>query len=363
MSIFQELLDNTKGLPAEFQANLRSSAETLQIVVGLSQVDLDNEVTYVRAHLPELRAERAADLRQAADRARNRAEKERLLADAARLEKSAEKLRAPAADETFRNRATLIEMSARLSAQLRGLATNAPSIDPERLEKFQHALHAVAGSLPEEVGTKSEREAMARMAFVAELRSAGGNVDQAVDNFYKAAFEDVERGHHGTVGLDAVGSVRVEDYVARKIEREEQQEREALAAQNQVLQNLPKIAAEKLNPKEYAAYRLMIDNEHLLDWKIGNDGKMQFRAKTLDASDPENTIAKIVQRELDYQNIRGANMLVETTVDKLNGLMREAGEKEVSLSDAGQTRMRQSTREIVSDPAARARKPKGVGLE
>ncbi|QER43211.1 hypothetical protein [Acidithiobacillus caldus] len=365
MGFFDDLLKNTGGLPDGFRQDVEATAATLEVVVGMSKTDLDRLAQETYEKLPELRAERAAQLREQARHERDKAEKAKLTADADKLEKSAAKLAAPDASEAYKRRAALVELSVRLNARLRQVQHNAPSIDPERLAKFNKALTAVADSLPPEIGVKAKREEMARMAFVAELRSAGGNVDLAVDNFYKGAFEDKERGHHGSVGLDAADfhdAGRVEDYVTRKIETETEQERAALASQNNLLQNLPKIAAEHLSPKEYAAYRIMIDNDHLIDWKIEKDGKIRFMPKTLDASDPENTVGKIVQRELDYQNIRGANMLIESTVEKLNGLVRDRGAQDTELSDKGRERMQKTTKEVVADPAAKARAPKGKGV-
>jgi hypothetical protein len=126
---------------------------------------------------------------------------------------------------------------------------------------------------------------------------------------------------------------------------------------------MPKLAAEHLSPGQYAAYRVMTDNDHLIDWKIDGKGKMQFKALTLDAEDPENTISKILQRDLDYHTIRGATMLVETTVSKLNGLIRENDGREVQLTEKGIERMKKTTAEVLADPAAQAKNPytKGKG--
>jgi len=105
---------------------------------------------------------------------------------------------------------------------------------------------------------------------------------------------------------------------------------------------------------------VMIDNEHLLDWKIEN-GKAKFKAIQLDASDPENTVGKILQRDLGYQNIRGANALVETTIGKLNKLLIEHGGQEVKVSEKAAERMRKSTAEVTADPEAKAKPAPTLG--
>ena len=261
-----------------------------------------------------------------------------------------------------------------MKARFRSVAHATPDLDPVRLEKFNRALSATARGMPDEMGSRADRELMARMAFVQELRDAGGNVDLAVDNFYRGAFEDAERGHFGDIGLEkkevgddgsvtlvsVLDGLQTPDYVAKQILREDQAEHDATALQNDVLQAMPKLAAEHLSPGQYAAYRVLIDNEHLIDWKI-EDGKTRFVANTLDADDPENTIGKILQRDLQYQNIRGANTLIATTVDKLNGLLRENAGQDVVQTEKGIARMQKPTAEIVSDPAARARNPYAKG--
>jgi hypothetical protein len=364
-SVFDDLLEKTKGFPPDFYQDLRNTAETLEAIASFSKFDVDKEAQYVIDHLPEIRKDRAESLRRDA-KGMDPSARKVALSDADRLEKSAAKLSLPDADEGYRRRAALTELSVRLKARLRDVAKTEPELDPERLEKFRRSLDVIASGLPADVGSQSDREAMARMAFVQELREARGNVDQAVDNLYKHAFADVERGHWGAASLDhAVAAAgreadrpsqvlspeqQTQDYVTQKMQDEERAER---ISRNALLKNLPKIAAEHLNPKEYAAYRVMIDNEHLLDWEIKN-GKVKFRAIERDLDDPENTIAKILQRDLNYQDIRGATLLLEKTVGKLNKLLIEHGGQEVKQTQVGTERMRKSTAEIVADPAAKA---------
>lgn len=371
MNIFEDLLQNTKGYPPEFYADLRNTADTLQAISALAKIDVVAETQHVLDHLPELRTERVQQMRLDAKDPHSwltKADRERTLLTADRLEKSAEKLKAPDVDESFKRRAALVELSIYMKARLRETTHVTPELDPERLKKFNLAMGAITKSLPADVGTKVDRENMARMVFVQELRAAGGDVDLAVDNIYKEAFGDAERGHWGDAPLEGVlaaadnesvrnivpGNQQTQDYVAKQILREDQAEHDADALHNDVLKAMPAIAAEYLNPKEYACYRTMIDNEHLMDWKI-EKGKVRFKAKTLDATDPENTTGKILQRDLNYQNIRGANDLIKTTVERLNTLALEHAGEDVLLTEKGVERMGKFTQEIVSDPAAKAR--------
>ena len=386
MDIFEDLLTKTQGFPADRIEDLRSTAETLSTIAGMSKSDLQEEVRQVIERLPEMRAQRAQQMREAAKQVEGK-DRQVMLKDADTLARSSEKLALPDAEEQYKRRAALVELSVRLKAQLREVSQATPELDPVRLKKFDMALGAIVRGLPDEVGSKADRSMMARMTFVHELRDAGGNVDLAVDNFYTNTFGDNERGHWGDAGLEGVvrkagadvdrakdmvpTAQQTQDYVHNKIVQESQEEHDAAAAQNALLQDMPKLAAEHLSPKEYACYRVMIDNEHLMDWNVGKDGKIRFKAKTLDANSTENTVSKILQRDLNYQNIRGANLLIENTVDKLNKLMVEKAGQDVQVTEKAAERMGKTTQEIVSDPAAQAkpaptlgkpRKGKGVDL-
>jgi hypothetical protein len=380
MDIFEELLEKTQGFPLDQQHDIRGMAETLQAVGSLARFDVVAETRYVMEHLPELREERVQLLRLDAKDPRaglTKAEREQALLTADRLEKSTAKLALPDADEQFKRRAALVELSVRLKAQLRDVAHTTPEMDPEHLKRFKIALSTITKSMPDEMGSRADREMMARMAFVQELRDAGGHVDLAVDNFYKGAFEDAERGHFGDAALEGVvraadnesprnivpGNQQMQDYVAKQILREDQAEHDAVMLQNGVLQAMPVLAAEHLSPGQYAAYRVMIDNEHLLDWKIDAQGKTHFQARTLDAKDDSNTVGKILQRELDYHTIRGATDLVKTTVDKLRSLALAHDGQEAVLTEKGAERIKKTTAEVLADPAAQAKNPytKGKG--
>ena len=425
MDIFEELLEKTKGFPPEHLRDIQGTAETLQVIGALSKSDLIQSTSYILDHLPELRMQRAQALspyqknrdqvlQLSGPVADGKPAKSyipplhmrspdvfdesglRVLDDgqARRLARSAESLANPRVSEQYKNRAALVELSLRLKAHLRDYAHTMPELDPVRLKKFNMSIGAVTKSMPgnsaeSETGPRlgsppANRELMARLVFIQHLREADGDVALAVDNFYKDTFSDIERGHWADEGIektDVDGEVtaaftNIDDLNLKTPspqqdweDRQDTREHAEAVAANVVLQNMPKLAAEHLNPKEYAAYRVMIDNEHLIDWKIEKDGKLRFRAQSLDATDPENTIGKILMRDLNYQNIRGANLLIENTVSKLNGIMRERGSEEVTLTERAAARIQKSTPEITADPAAQARpaptlgKPRGNGKD
>ena len=373
MNMFEDLLEKTQGFPPDQRQDIRRMAETLQAVGSLALFDVVAETRYVMEHLPELREARVRHLRIDAKDPHaglTKAERDQALLTADRLEKSMAKLALPDADEQFKRRAALVELSVRLKAQLREVVHTTPEMDPKHLRRFKIALSKTTRDMPDEMGSRADRELMARMAFVQELRDAGGDVNRAVDNFYKGAFEDVERGHRGDTGLEGVtraaddefarspvpGNQQTQDYVTKQILREDQADHDAVTLQNGVLQAMPVLAAEHLSPGQYAAYRVMIDNEHLIGWKIKN-GRAHFQAQALNAADDSNTISKILQRELDYHTIRGANLLIETTVDRLNDLARAHDGHEVVLTEIGTERMSRTTAEVLADPAAQAKNP------
>ncbi|MBU2816089.1 hypothetical protein HF282_01090, partial [Acidithiobacillus ferrooxidans] len=364
MDIFEDLLQNTKGFSPDVMKDLRDNAETLQVMSGFAKFDLQQETQYVLDHLPELREQRAKQVDLEAAKEKNPQLRDQRKQEAARLHRAAEKLSAPNVDEQFKCRAALVELSIRFKARLREAAQVNPELDPVRLKKFRVALDAVAGSLPNDMGDKVEREQMARFQFIQELRDAGGNADLAVDNFYKAAFSDRERGHWNDIGAEVkpgeetfaesldggdmatlgddnpvLHSLATQGPLGDWVDRQDKREHLEQVAANKVLQAMPKLAAEHLKPKQYAAYRVMIDNNHLIDWKITKDGKMRFKAKELDASSDSNTVGKILQREMDYQDIRGANDLIKTTIEKMNKLLHEHGGQEVAQTEQGRERL------------------------
>ncbi len=410
LDTFDDLLENTKGVTADQRRDIEDMVETLVILGALSQDDLQASTRYVLDHLPEIRMQRAwavTPFQQAAppqiegmvSPVVDGAKKDRLpplhspqalgpdygrvldrdgvrvfdQKEAQRIAASAEKLARPGADEQFKRRAALVELSIRLKARLREVAQSTPDLDPDRLKKFKSAMRETVRTTPTEMGSRADRELMARMAFVQELRATRGNVDLAVDNFYKGAFGERERGHFGDVGVDRetedglvspiLADQQTQDPLQDWVDREEAREDAKAQMMYGVLQDLPKLAAERLKPGQYAAYRVMIDNEHLMDWKIQKDGKLHFQAKTLDASDDSNTIGKILKRELDYRDIRGANDLIQATLAKLNQVIRvyDAATQEVVLSKDAEQRMGKATSEILADPAAKAKEYKGRG--
>lgn len=386
MDVFEDLLQNTRGFPPDVMKELRDNAATLQAMCSFAKFDLRQETQYVLDNLPELREQRARQVDLEAVKEKNPQVREQRKQEAARLHKAAGKLAAPDVDDQFKRRAALVELSIHMKARLRETAQVNPELDPVRLKKFKAAMGVVTKSLPDDVGTKAEREQMARMAFVQELRDAGGDTDLAVDNFYKAAFSDRERGHWNDIcaevepgeesvaeSLDAAGlgdgnpvlhGLATQGPLGDWVDRQDRREHAEQAAANKVLQAMPKLAAEHLSEKQYAAYRVMVDNDHLIDWKIDKNGKTRFKANELDASDDSNTVGKILQRELDYHTIRGATLLVTETVGKLNTLLREHGGQEVVQTEKGRERLAKSTQEVLADPAAKARNPykdKGKG--
>lgn len=386
MDVFEDLLQNTRGFPPDVMKELRDNAATLQAMCSFAKFDLRQETQYVLDNLPELREQRARQVDLEAVKEKNPQVREQRKQEAARLHKAAGKLAAPDVDDQFKRRAALVELSIHMKARLRDTAQVTPELDPVRLKKFKAAMGVVAQSLPDDVGDKVEREQMARMSFVQELRDAGGDTDLAVDNFYKNAFADRERGHWNDIGtevspgeesvaesLDAAGlgdgnpvlhDLATQGPLGDWVDRQDKREHAEQVAANRLLQAMPKLAAEHLKPAQYAAYRVMIDNNHLMDWKIESSGKIRFKATELDASDDSNTVGKILQRELDYHTIRGATLLVTETVGKLNTLLREHGGQEVVQTEKGRERLAKSTQEVLADPAAKARNPykdKGKG--
>ena len=108
MDIFEDLLENTKGFPADQRCDLENMAGTLLAISALSRDELQQVTQYVLDQLPELRLQRAQELRSADPE------------QAKRLEASAKKLARPDADEQFKRRAALVELALRLKVRIPG---------------------------------------------------------------------------------------------------------------------------------------------------------------------------------------------------------------------------------------------------
>lgn len=366
---FEELLERTQGYPEERKADLRSTAATLTTIGLLSQSNLQKEVQEIIENLPEIRKKRAQAMRESA-KGLQRDERATCLKNADRLSDSAEKLRIPTVNEHFKNRAVLTELSLRLKQKIRNFDKMMPELDPARLERYQKAIHTAEKAMPADLSA-DDRSLAARFAFASELMAAGGpkHFDLAVDNFYRSVcLAEYERGRKGDVELTTVAEnaldqeQHTQDYLTQSLQEHDQAERMDRVKHNQLLINMPLLAAEHLKPQEYAAYRVMIENEHLIDWKLEN-GQVVMKAKTLDAGDPENTIGKILRKELGYQHVRGGNMTIKKTIEKMNDLMNAHGKEDITPSQKASERIRKTTREVLDSHESQSRtKRKGLGL-
>jgi nuclear transport factor 2 (NTF2) superfamily protein len=281
-AMFEELLEKTMGFPREFCQDLRNRAETLEVIAFLAKIDVEKESRYVLDHLPDLRKEHARSLQRDAKRMKTAASKVAIV-NTGWMGKSVMKMSLPDIDDGYRHRAVLIELSVQIKSRLRGVMKTEPELDPERLKKFNWAMDAIIKGLLEDVGSWSECEAIAYMTFSEELWEARYNTDLAVDNFARRAFLSVEHAHCGDVLIDGVvaSSGRETDQSAQALrmqnpvtQKTPEGERSKRVGQNAILQDMPKIAAEHLNAKEYAAYWVMIENKHLLHWEI-EDGSVR----------------------------------------------------------------------------------------
>ncbi|MHB1880701.1 MAG: hypothetical protein ACYCPA_00595 [Acidithiobacillus sp.] len=201
--------------------------------------------------------------------------------------------------------------------------------------------------LPERSLGVADGCAKARALFISCTVEADGNLEVAVNNFRDMVMGDVqERGHRGDPTLEdisALGGSRggagnngvtakptgimpldnellyTPTYEKNRVDEEARAEH---LAGNRYLQALPIISADKLNDLDYATYRVVIDNEHLLNWKVTEHG-ISVRAKSLDKLDDGNTIAKIMKEELGYAHSRGASLQIQNMIKKVNALLVE----------------------------------------
>lgn len=357
--VFAELVEKSEGMPSVKQQEVKDMADMLVALGAFSKDDMAEDARYILENVASVRAKRAKVV------AFNNP------SEAQRLEASAVKLRSPNVDEQYVRRVALIEMGMHLKAKLRNVDHMESELDPVRLHQFKRGLIAAHKTLPPEIGSYEDRDLMAKMAFVQELRAADNNVDLAVRNFYVAQTHQAERGHWHDVPIDRaigpdadeikVNEPQTPDALADWVQREEDRERQERIESNKIIQNMPLLAAEYLKPKEYAAFRVMVDNEHLMDWKVQENGKIHLMPKTLNAEDKENTLAKILKRELDYKHNMGASYLIADTIKKMNTLILERGDQDIVPSEKAKDRIGKTTQELLADPAVKAIKQKGKG--
>lgn len=119
----------------------------------------------------------------------------------------------------------------------------------------------------------------------------------------------------------------------------------------------PILAAEKLDMRQYAAYRVMQDNPNLLDVLVLADGKFRTVTTAFNNNDPHNTVGKILWSSLGYTLVRGANMLVSETIKKLLGILVINAGKPVAQTETGIWRMSLSTQNVLDHQLAQSNNP------
>lgn len=122
-------------------------------------------------------------------------------------------------------------------------------------------------------------------------------------------------------------------------------------------QSAPFLAAEKLDTRQYAAYRVLMDNQHLFDVQVLADGKFEMVATQATHDISRNTVSKILWSELGYTYVRGAALLVSVTIKKLLKLLRANAGCQVPQTAMGIRRISMSTREVLDHPDAQSRNP------
>lgn len=363
---FDLLMENATSMPEQAKQEIRDVADTLITLANFSRQDICEASQFVMQHLPDVREARANQFfhepYQPGWDGNWDAHRE-----AVRIKKSAEKLRKPDRDEQYAARAAVVETSILLKSALRQTPMREPELDPVHLSRFRRGMKRAEQNVPRDVATSEDRVVFAKMQFVQELRAADNDVVLAVKNFYRnqtlIAF-DRERGHWNDQSIAQDG----EEESKKVVKLPEQdtfpspldemvQKQDALEnpTMSKIMKTLPEVAAQYLKkPKEYLAFRVMQDNSHLMNWKVREDSRIRFTTINPKKDDPESTITKILKNGMGYEHLRGASLLIESTLEKLNTLMREHGDKEIQLSPQAEERMQKSTAELMADPAVKA---------
>jgi hypothetical protein len=162
-----------------------------------------------------------------------------------------------------------------------------------------------------------------------------------------------------TQNEDELAGLSTASYEHMHVDRESREER---LQNNQYLSALPIVAADKLPDLNYAVYRVLIDNTHLLDWTLNAQGEIALKAKSMDKLDTSNTISKVLKTELGYDHERGASFAVHSTLKKLNVILANIELDKVEPSVKVLDRIGTPTKELTAQIREKKAKDKGKGI-
>ena len=323
------------GHPKSALEALRSHADLIRRISGIAKIDLDAEIQAVWDHLPNFRRSRAEREREAASQSASPAEREARLRHAKQLVTQAQNLASPTAEDRFRARALVTELSIRLAARLRGIEVSLPNVEPSSLRTFEKTFQDHTRGVEASGMSRQDAQHAARLAFLQALVEADATPDDpaglraAIVRYRKNTTRDygVEPGHlHDQPLSETPQAIEV----PAQVESEALDTDRAIAV-SRLSRSLSLAAAAELNPRHYAIYRVLSENTHLFDWRLGPDGKLVF-VKRDGAGRGENIAVQVMQEVGGYAGRGAAYRAVHDTLDRLGEALHKYG-RDVTTED------------------------------
>ncbi len=374
--------------PPEQLAELSSQVELLQFAQSFAKIDVNGLAADTWARLPEIRRERAAEIDERIRRGGiPKEEKERLQKQADSLRRSAEKLSAPDVDEQFKARAFATEFAIRTASRIRGIHKDIPALPPDLQENLRDGFSRYVSVLVDDQLSRNKKpnehdkheakriaEKDAGMLLLEHIRQAskeGQNVEAGITSFLKTVSPEInpEPGHRHDVSLDEILGQENDDHDASgeaslkampesliepdstalsAAEREEHSEaarRAQEAREASIAFRLHQAALVALNPREYAIYHVLLDNAHVLDFRINQETqKLSVKKKAREGIEKGVTPAKLVREALPeiYSGDGAAYRAIDQTVSRLSEALRSGP---VELDEAAERRQQMTSEE------------------
>jgi hypothetical protein len=316
-------------------ALLKSQADLFRRMSTLAKVDVDAEAWEVWERLPEFRRERAGREREAATKLTDPAERKDRLGYAERLDNQARKLDSPSAEDRFKARAMVTELSIRLAARLRGIDVSTPDVEPSSLRLFERTFKDYAQGVEATGVTRAQAQNRARLAFLQAMVEADATPDDpaglrtAIVRYRRNTTRDfgAEPGHLHDLPL----SETPQALDVPTGPGEDPRNPEEAAEVSRLSRALALAAAAELNPRHYAIYRVLSENTHLFDWRLEPDGKLVF-VKREGAERGENIAAAVMREVGGYAGRGAAYRAVHDTLDRLGDALHKYG-RDVNIED------------------------------
>jgi len=346
------------GYPAAAVEELRSRADMLRRVAQIAQIDVDAEARLVWERTAEIRRQRAAQEKKAAEKASNPAERLTGLQRSQQLEAQAQKLENPNIDEGFKARAVATELSIRLQAKMRDIRFSVSDVEPSSLRIFEKSFQDHARGVESLGSSRAEAEQAARMAFLQAMVEVDAMPDDptglrsAIVQYRKNTTRDFgrEAGHMKDQSLDV--TPEVQDLAASEYSEPDEEMAKNSREVSRLYRALDLAAAVELPDRQYAVYRVLAENTHLFDWKLKpNDwGFDQLVFVKRQGADRGENIAQKVMEEIGGYSGRGAAYrAVHETIDRVAEALAKVGHH-VSIDGLTSAQKKRAIERLTASP-------------